>query len=253
MRCPVVLVLLVAGNMGCAAVPFTPWTIQYSVSGGLIGLRHSLTLDDSGSVTVIDGNFYDAQARFSASPTDMAAITGTLRLMCVSAPPPMVRPERPMPDAIENLLQVTCGGRTFRVGKEGASLLALLRPMMSRGLQQAIDEKWATAGPFRPGRTWSVKIEVRDDQGMFHGEYWRGVWTREGDSDTFDAFWNNTRTGAEVRETVSLELAERGTVVLHRTSLDQTLKGGYSPDHPEKIAGYLMSPHWYWEATIQGQ
>jgi hypothetical protein len=77
------------------------------------------------------------------------------------------------------------------------------------------------------------------------------VWTRRGDSNIFDAVWRNTRTNAEQRETVTMDSAERGHVVLHPSTGNQTMEGTYSPDLQNHLSGYLTSgPHWYWEAVI---
>jgi len=246
------VMFLFAGACAVWAGPSQTWRIDYSYSGGLAGLVRRITVTDDGNVTVVDGLSRPAEARFAATPAEMAKIVAALRELNLSGPPRALPPARPMPDAFTSSLKVLYGGQEYPIGEAGAALVSVLEPILIRGLQRAADENWARAGTLRLGRVWDAKIEVRDDKGMWHGEYWHGVWTRRGDTQTFDAVWRNTRTNEELRETVTLDSAERGHVLLHRSTGNQTMEGTYWPEHQDRLAGFLTSgPHWYWEAAMR--
>jgi hypothetical protein len=239
-----------------------PWTINYSYSGGILLRSASITVTEDGSVTVTNRFFHPGQALFSATSDEMAKISAALEQLNLSGPPRALPPATPMPDAITASLEVTYDGRKYQMETRDSALLAVLNPIMARGQQQIVDNPPAQAGPFRLGRKWEVQLEVRDAHGLFHGEYWNAVWTRRGDTNEFDAVWRNTRTNEEVRDTVELDSAERGHVVLRRSSQNQRLEGAYQAENPSHISGTLVAPGvsgcagcpgLYWRATIEYQ
>ena len=238
-----------------------PWTVEYSYSGGLAGISAHIAVNCDGSVTVGDPRDQSEQVRFAATIDDMARIVAELRKLNLSGPPQVMPPAKPMPDAIEESLSVTYGSQQCPIAPRGSTLPAVLHPIITRGMNLIMDAKWARAGSFRAGRTWTVQLEIRDARGYFHGEYWNAEWTRRGESETFDAVWHNTRTNEELHDIVILDSAERGHVSLHRPSQNQRLEGSYRPESPDRIFGNLAQsvsgcpgcPGPYWRATIKYQ
>ncbi len=233
----------------CLALAPPPWSISYSLSGGIAGLNRRLTLASDGQATAADLRTPGRQASFTATPAELAAVSAALAKADLSAPLPPANPR--VSDAMYQTLQVTYGDKLYpKVA--AAEITALLAPILNRGLKLAEDQRWQTTGAFDAGARWDVQIEVRDAQGIFHGEYWRGQWTRRPGVNTFDAVWRNTRTNEELRETVTLESAERGRVLLRRASSGQTMEGSYTAEDPLHLTGYLApNPRWYWKAAIQ--
>jgi hypothetical protein len=235
-----------------AQAPRKPWTIDYATSGGIAGLHWRLTLSDDGRAQLARGLYRPVETQFVASSVEMAGVAAALsRLNLESAQ--QAKPQRPpMPDSVQTSIEIAYGGQKYLLGSEGRELAAALRPVISRGMQRMTEEQWDRAGPFRPGRTWEVQLQVRDKKGVWHGEYWRGVWRRRDDSLTFDAVWRNTGTHEEVSETVVLEAAARGHVVLHGSVLCRTMEGTYSPDDPSFVSGSVPPPNTaFWEARIK--
>jgi len=83
--------------------------------------------------------------------------------------------------------------------------------------------------------------EVRDGEGIFHGEQWTGIWTRQADDNTFSAVWHNSKSNEEVRDTVILDSATRGQVKLHRSSGEIHYDVSYTAEHPDQLSGYVSS------------
>lgn len=127
----------------------------------------------------------------------------------------------------------------------------MIESLLSEGLRRAEDERWEKAGPFRLGCVWKVEEEVRDGQGMWHGELWTGTWTRLDDSNVFDAVWRNNKSNQELRDTVVLDSAERGKIAMHRTSANVKYGGWYSPERQDYFTGHVL-PHndWTWRVNI---
>jgi len=237
---------------GKNTLPLKPWTIDYWTSGGIVGLSYHLSVRDDGDVTVVNRHPWLSQTRFAATRAEMEAIGEALAQLHLSGVPPAVQEPPPLPDAIVRTVEVTLDGQKYTLGKSGRALVAVIDPILRRGLDRAADERWVAAGPFRVGRVWHLRIEVRDAQGLWNGEDWNGVLTTRKDGKSFDAVWSNSRTGAEVRETAELLAAGRGAVELTCGFLNQRLEGVYSPDHPDEITGKLWtSPHWNWWARIE--
>ena len=237
-----------ATNQGKAA-PSTGWTINYSVSGGMTGRFEHLVLRDDGEAMVEGGR--RLRTTFKISTEQLARIQASVaRIDLAAARPPAKPPNHPDMQSIS--LTITRGGREIPIGQQGQDLMAALQPIVAQGLKRAEDEMWAKAGPFRLGRIWKVQEEVRDDQGMWHGEEWDGTWTRRADTHTFDAVWRNNRSNLEVRDTVILDSAERGIVHLHRGAGLLRYEGSYDPDHPEGLVGFITPSHGCsWRASIQ--
>ena len=225
------------------------WTINYAVSGGIAGISQRLSLRDYGEATVESRR--EGQTTFKISPEQLARIRGLVQRLNLSAPPP-AKPAENIPDMLYHSLTVTSGGHEVPIGAEGSELAKELQSILAEALKRAEDEKWNKAGVFRLGRVWKVQEEVRDNQGMWHGEQWDGTWTRRADTHIFDAVWRNNKSNEEVRDTVVLDSAERGSVILHRASGKVKYQGSYAANQPESVSGYLNPSHaCWWRATIQ--
>lgn len=233
------------GKMASAA----GWTIDYSVRGGITGRFEHLVLRDDGEAVVEGGR--RLRTTFKISAEQLARIQASVARIDFAADRPRFKPPN-HPDMQINSLTITRGGREIPIGQQGQDLTSALQPIVAQGLKRAGDEMWAKAGPFRLGRVWTVQEEVRDNQGMWHGEEWDGTWTRRADTHTFDAVWRNNRSNREVRDTVILDSAERGSVKLHRGTDPLKYEGGYDVDHLENLIGYITPSHGCsWRASIQ--
>jgi hypothetical protein len=210
------------------------WTVDYAVSGGVAGLNRSLHLQSDGKTDF----------RYQIKKTSFATGAESLSRICrmvadckasPSAPGPKVNP---MPDTIYFELKISLNGRECQLQTQEKALLNELESIMTDGSNRIAAEAWAKAGPFRLGRSWHVTEEVRDDQGYFRGEIWEGTWTpTPGAKNTFDALWRNNRTHQEVHDTVVLDSAELGNIVMHRVSSNVKYVGHCSPERPQFIYG----------------
>lgn len=247
----------IATHLACAGqstsrhetAPTQPWSIEYSATGGVAGISQHLVLHDSGEA-VVEGR-RGLQTTFHIPSEQLARIQALVQRIDLSAPPP-AKPKVGIPDMLDQSLIITSGGKEVLIGQQGRDLIAALQPILDQGRQRAEDEMWAKAGPFRLGRVWKVQEEVRDNRGLWHGEEWDGTWTRRADANAFDAFWRNNRSNQEVRDTVIVDLAERGKVKLHRGSGNVKYDGGYAAEHPESLTGYISpSQGSSWRASIE--
>ncbi|MBS1859574.1 MAG: hypothetical protein JST11_29650 [Acidobacteria bacterium] len=65
--------------------------------------------------------------------------------------------------------------------------------------------------------------------------------------------WTNSRFGAQQRDTVTLESAGRGMVVLRRSGTNQLFEGAYAIVHPDYVSGSTGPVRGPWSAVIRGQ
>jgi hypothetical protein len=224
-----------------------PWTIRYSVEGGIAGRNEHLTLQQDGQAEVTGR---PGKTSFQISAGQLARIAGIVQNLDLSATTAPAKPKN-VPDMLYSSLTITYDGREHPIGPDGKNLAIEVQSIMSEGLRRAEDEKWIKAGPFRPGRTWQVSEEVRDGQGLWHGELWVGTWTRRGDSNTFDAVWHNNKSNQELRDAVVLDSAGRGKIAMHRQSSDVKYDGWYRAERQDDITGYITPhPNCTWRVTI---
>jgi hypothetical protein len=218
--------------------PAQLWMLKYSVEGGIAGYNEHLTLNQEGEVEV---RSYQSQFRFTVPSKKLADIRQMVQQLDASAFKP-VPPPPEMPDMIYSPFTITTGGHEYQIGPDGNGLRAVIESLLSEGLRRAEDQMFAKAGPFRLGRVWKVEEEVRDSQGMWHGELWMGTWTRINDSNVFGAVWRNNKSNQELRDTVVLDSAERGKIAMHRTSSNVKYDGWYSQERQDYFTGHVL-PH----------
>lgn len=226
-----------------------PWTVNYSVSGGIAGISQHLTLDHTGTVVVTNRG---QKASFTVAADRFARICHIVQQQNFDSLPTTIHQPSNIPDMINSSVTITYSGRVYELGPVSKALLAEIGPLMTEGIARAEDEKWIRAGAFRLGRTWQVEEEVRDSEGMWHGELWKGVWTRIGDSNTFDAVWRNNQSNQELRDTVILDSVGRGKIAMHRASSKIRYDGYYSAEDQSSITGLIQS-HLYctWRVSIK--
>jgi hypothetical protein len=104
----------------------------------------------------------------------------------------------------------------------------------------------ATTG-FRLGRIWRVKQWIGQ-------ETWTWVWTRQGDSNTFDAVARNDKTGFESKHTIYFKSFENGKVTLYRPDAYGNYIGTLSADGKQVLNGIMDSisdKNQGWTAVIE--
>ena len=101
---------------------------------------------------------------------------------------------------------------------------------------------------FDLGREWRV---TEYDP---NGRYWEGVWTRRGDSDTFDAEWRDSETGGVIRDVIEFRKIRHNSVVLYRRGNNGRYFGELSSDGRRIVRGSASwyGPGYYWNARIRG-
>jgi hypothetical protein len=186
------------------------------------------------------------------SPEELARITRLVKQFNLSN---TTNPaESHIPDVMANRFTLELGGHLYYGGPEEKELATELQSILTEEAKAAVNEKWAKTGPFRLGRLWQVKEDIRDSKGRFHRDYWLGTWTRRGDMNLFDAVWHNFKTGEEMKDVVQFDSAERGTVRLHRQRTKQAYEGDYRAEEMNTIfAGTVRGPGFpvcSWWATV---
>jgi hypothetical protein len=238
--------VLMTGQQATSAqkLQSTPqWVIEYHETGGKDGRSLHVTVNSAGDVTTNGGVVQKWKSLFQASPDQLAelkTLVNGLKLSGIPKPAPQ-KPQRPIPDMLYTKLEVTRGGQKYPVTAAPDRFYVILRQLLEEGRKRAENDKWQKAGAFKAGRVWHVQEEVRDSEGIWHGEEWDGTWARRGETNTFDAVWRNNKTGQEVRDTVELQVAERGRIALHRMSTNVNYSAWYTPEKPDQLTGYLSS------------
>ncbi len=84
------------------------------------------------------------------------------------------------------------------------------------------------------------------------GSHWDGVWTRRGDSNTFDAEWQNSASGTVIRDVIEFMWVEQNSVVLYCLGKRGRYFGELSPDGRQIVKGSASwyEPDAYWTARI---
>ena len=230
------------------------WKIEYHESGGIDGRVLSIALTSDGKADTKGGLGPGAwQTEFQVPAQQLSEVQALVDGLKLSgSPKPRLPRGRPIPDMVYVTLDITYGGQIYPIQSPPARLTTLLHSLISQGKKQAEDEKWTKAGEFKLGRVWHVTEEVRDSQGLWHGEKWEGTWTRKGDTRTFDAVWRNNKSHEELRDAVEVDVAERGLLKLHRTGSKISYNGYYPADKPNDLLGYVSScPTCSWRAQIE--
>jgi hypothetical protein len=98
------------------------------------------------------------------------------------------------------------------------------------------------------GRAWKIEEGFAGDEAE-----WQGVWVRRGQSNLFDAKWNNRWLNENQGDVIEVEVAENGQVILFRQGIKMHYRGSYSQDQPQRLSG---TADWYgpgviWRATIE--
>src|SRR5208337_1848190 len=75
----------------------------------------------------------------------------------------------------------------------------------------AIVSSPAAAQDFDLGREWQVREQATD------GSHWAGLWVRRGDTNMFDAEWQNSASGKVIRDVIEFVRVKQNSVVLYRT------------------------------------
>lgn len=220
-------ILLTAGAM--QAQISRPWTVQYSRTGGIAGVNERASLTDSDR---------------AIGPARIARVESALASLHLAGEPKPL-PKRPSyPDMMTITLDVTTQGRTYAIAPESPSagpLLAIMDTLYRERKQKADDEYWAHVGPFNPGRVWTVREEIRDADGIWHGESWLGRWERLGNGRAFAAVWHNSaRPAEEMRDTLDLIVAEHARIQLIRRSTHQEYNGFYRVEKPNEVIGTIV-------------
>ena len=230
------------------------WKIDYHEAGGLDGRVLFLTLTPDGTVDTKGGlSTASWESVFQISAEQLAEVQSIVEgFKLAGTPKSRTQGGQPIPDMVYITLDVVKDKKKYPIEPAPPKLVAILRTLIAQGKKQAEDEKWRKAGDFKLGRVWHVSEEVRDDQGIWHGELWEGTWTRQADAKTFDAVWRNNKSHQEVRDTVELDSAERGWIMLHRTSSKISYKGYYQADKQNDLTGYVSScPTCSWRTQIE--
>ncbi len=100
---------------------------------------------------------------------------------------------------------------------------------------------------FDLGQEWMVTEYAPD------GRTWEGVWTRRGDSNTFDAEWRDSLTGNTISDVIEFEQVRHNKVVLYRHGNDGRYYGELS-HHGHRIERGSASWYgdgYYWTARIK--
>ncbi|HWR59459.1 MAG TPA: hypothetical protein VN328_11280, partial [Thermodesulfovibrionales bacterium] len=101
---------------------------------------------------------------------------------------------------------------------------------------------------FDPGRVWRVKQWIGK-------ESWTWVWTRKGDSNSFDAVARHDQKGIESRHAIEFISAKGGQVILSRPDAYGKYIGTLSEDGTRVVSGIMDSishSDQGWTATIEG-
>jgi hypothetical protein len=117
--------------------PLKEWKLDYSVSGGMAGNIHSLTLTHEGKVTALDTKLgYHFEGRISDDLlAKFAAYLKVAHVLKSNANGSAI------PDGISTSLVVTSGGRKYPI-KSSPESGALLRETFDASVKQAVLETW---------------------------------------------------------------------------------------------------------------
>ncbi len=227
----------------------TGWTIEYGFSGGIAGIYKYLAMHADGTGWVAGRPGQKIELKLTAE--QMARIRALVEALPPPAPAKPGSLKHEIYDDIHSTFTLSRAGETRSIGQEGKELAGVLDAILEDELKRSSEEAWVKAGPFRLGRVWKVEEEVRDGQGMWHGELWIGTWTRINNSNVFDAVWRNNKSNLELRDTVVLDSAERGKIAMHRKSSNVKYDGWYSPERQDYFTGHVL-PHddWTWRVNI---
>ncbi|HZS58339.1 MAG TPA: hypothetical protein VFA43_03650 [Gemmatimonadaceae bacterium] len=241
----VIVTLLTANAMG--AQISRPWTVRYSRTGGIAGINERATLTDSGRLVVGGHLEQGTPVSFAVDTARIARVEASLASLHLTGEPTPL-PKRPsFPDMMTITLDVTIHGRTYPVPPDAAGarlLVAIMDTLYREFHQKADDAYWARVGPFNPGRAWTVREEVRDADGMYHGESWIGRWERLGNGRAFAAVWHNSaRPTEEMRDTLDLVTAEHARIQLVRRGTHQQYNGFYEVEKPSEVIGTIVPSH----------
>jgi hypothetical protein len=107
----------------------------------------------------------------------------------------------------------------------------------------------AAAQEFDLGREWQVREQASD------GSHWAGLWVRRGDTNMFDAEWQNSASGKVIRDVIEFVRLKQNSVVLHRVRNNGQYFGELSPDGRRIVNGSASwyEPGSYWTARIIGR
>ena len=231
-----------------------PWLVAYSESGGRDGRLLRVTLAADGQVLTGGGRMEPWHKTLRASAEQLLEVQTLIEGLNLTGPPkpPPAKHDPPIPDMLYVTLEVTRGGVNYPISSAPPRLVSVLRELGTEGSKRSEDEKWQKIGPFRLGRVWHVREEVRDRNGRWNGEEWVGTWTRRGEANLFDAFWQNNKTHQELRDTVVVEYAERGWVRLYRATTKWKYGAWYDPKHQAELIGSVNScPGCSWRGQIE--
>ncbi len=101
---------------------------------------------------------------------------------------------------------------------------------------------------FEIGSVWTVEETISDPDNV-----WLGTWTRQGDTNTFDAVWRHKTDGREVKGVVEFRQVEGNQVVLFRAATNGNYRGTLSADGRQITSGTAdwYRPEMSWTATIE--
>jgi len=242
--------------VGMQAEAQRPWTVSYGRTGGIAGISEHATLTDSGHLTISGRAVQGGPTQFEIDSAHVAEVEAALAELRLVGTPATLPRTPPYPDMMTTTLEVNVGGRTYPFAPgEPASrrLMAVMSALYQEGQRRANDAYWARSGAFKAGRVWTVREEVRDTTGRWHGESWIGRWERQGESNTFMAVWHNSvRPNDVMRDTIDLVSAGRARVLLVRRGTHQKYDGFYKPAAPREVIGTIDPSHGcsFW-ATIE--
>jgi hypothetical protein len=223
-----------------------PWSIDYRESGGIAGRHLAIVVSSDGGAWLPSRTPQAQHKTYRVSNERLAELEKQLKSLPLTGKPQSLPPETNFPDKLYVSLEVTRAGTKYPIANPPTELVTLLRRLHKELSDRAEDEKWQQAGPFKLGRVWQVTEEVRDGEGIFHGEQWNGTWSSQPDDKAFSAVWHNSKSNEEVRDTVVVDSAVRGKVKLHRSGSAIHYELTYAADHPENLSGYVSSCKQCW-------
>lgn len=228
---------------GCSSLtPLQPgavdWKVEYHVKGGEDGKDLLLTLTSDGQL-VAENRRLGTRATRSAPAELTSKMTGLVRKLVRAGG--LARGLESSPETVSVASMLVVRNRRYPI-----ALPEDVSELLSTSLREALKD--TKAAPLNLGRIWKIEEGFAGDE-----TDWEGTWVRRGQSNLFDARWNNCWLNETKSDVIEVEVAENGQVVLLRHGIGMRYRGSFSPAHPHKLTG---TADWYgpgvvWRATIE--
>ncbi len=221
------------------------WSVQHIQTGGIGGMHFDATLDDDGTLHVCD----------STGPTRSDKVTAADKLVrrlrahgaFLSSRPPDRCPG--CSDAFHITTIVTYAGVKYWVDDDGGADAASVRDLTSilmevgrAACEKITEDRFQRADHFTLGRVWLVEEEIHDSDWRAIGTI-ESVWTRRGNTNVFDATWENGATGVRGTDVIDF-LSKRasgaaaGAVTLDARAGLRRYEGSYLLTRDHHISSY---------------